>query len=178
MNLNKIFLIGRLTQDPETRSTPTGQTVTTLRMATNRTWNNQATGQRQDATEYHTVVAWGRLAEVASQYLKRGGLVMIEGRIQTRSWDDKTTGAKRYMTEIVAEGLQLGPRPASQQGGPAGAESSPHMADVRRPAPSPASAPKPAPTQDLDIPIIDENEIAHSGIEEDEVKIKDEDLPF
>ncbi|OGN09807.1 MAG: single-stranded DNA-binding protein, partial [Candidatus Yanofskybacteria bacterium RIFCSPHIGHO2_02_FULL_41_12] len=109
MNLNKVFLIGRLTQDPEARSTPTGQNVTTLRMATNRVWTD-ASGQRKDATEYHTVVAWRRLGEIAAQYLKKGGLVMIEGRLQTRSWTDQSNN-KRYMTEILAESLQLGPKP-------------------------------------------------------------------
>lgn len=160
MNLNKVFLIGRLTQDPETRSTPSGQTVTTLRMATNRVWSNQ--GQKQESTEYHTVIAWARLGEIASQYLKRGGLVMIEGRLQTRSWDDKNTGAKRYMTEIVAENLQLGPR-SDFSGAPAG--------DFKRPAPQ-SNAPEP------EIPIIDENELAHQGVEEGDVKIKEDDLPF
>ena len=165
MNLNKVFIIGRLTQEPEARSTQSGQSVTTLRLATNRVWNNQGTGQKQEATEYHTVVAWGRLAEIASQYLKRGGLVMIEGRLQTRSWVDKSNN-KRYTTEIVAEGLQLGPRSAS-----AGASDN---------APMVAPEPRPAVvnnTADVDIPIIDENELAHSGVEE-EPKVKEEDLPF
>ncbi|MBX4211457.1 MAG: single-stranded DNA-binding protein [Candidatus Yanofskybacteria bacterium] len=162
MNLNKVFIIGRLTQEPEARSTTNGQNVTTLRLATNRVWNNQNTGQKQEATEYHTVIAWGRLGEIASQYLKRGGLVMIEGRLQTRSWDDKNSGQKRYITEIIAEGLQLGPRASGE-------------ASQGMPAPRPTAAP--ASTPDIDIPIIDENELAHAGVEE-ETKIKDEDLPF
>src|SRR3989338_3695897 len=111
MNLNKVILIGRLTQDPETRSTPSGQTVATLRMATNRVWTNQG-GQKQEAVEFHTIVAWGRLAEIAGQYMKKGGLAMIEGRLQTRSWVGQD-GQKKYRTEIVAENLQLGPRPAN-----------------------------------------------------------------
>lgn len=169
MNLNKVLLIGRLTQDPEVRSTPGGQSVSTIRMATNRVWNNQTTGQKQEATEYHTVIAWGRLADITSQYLKKGGLVMVEGRIQTRSWDDKTTGAKRYMTEVVAENLQLGPRPA---GGPM--SGSPMNAPSNRPSMS-----KPAgPVQEREIPIINENELTHQGIDEADVAIKEEDLPF
>ncbi len=171
MNLNKVFLIGRLTQDPEARSTPTGQNVTTLRIATNRVWTDPS-GQRKDATEYHTVVAWRRLGEIAAQYLKKGGLVMIEGRLQTRSWVDQSNN-KRYMTEILAENLQLGPKPY-------GSESGNMVRDIQK-NPMPAPTPVKSPVAD-DIPIIDENEPMHQGIEggveEDEVKIKEEDLPF
>ncbi len=178
MNLNKVFIIGRLTQDPEIRSTASGQSVGTLRLATNRVWTDQSSGQKQEATEYHSVVVWGRLADVAGKYLKRGGLVMIEGRLQTRSWDDKTTGAKRYMTEIVAEGLQLGPRPASAglSGQGEGFDNSQNrpVVDVKR-APV---APVAARVAESEIPIIDENELTRQGVEEGEVSIKDVDLPF
>ncbi|MDP3947483.1 MAG: single-stranded DNA-binding protein [bacterium] len=112
MNLNKVFIIGRLTQDPQLRSTPSGQQVATLSMATNRTWTDKL-GARQEAVEYHTVVVWGRQAAVASQFLKKGSMTLIEGRLQTRSWQDNQ-GQTRKTTEIVAERLQLGPRP---QGG-------------------------------------------------------------
>lgn len=156
MNLNKIFLIGRLTQDPELRSTPSGQSVATLRMATNRVWNDPS-GQKKEATEFHTVIAWGRLGEIANQYLKRGGLVMIEGRIQTRTWTDPNNN-KRYFTEVIAEGLQLGPR--------------------TNPNPSNAVSDIKSVKKDDDIPIIDANDPISSGVEEDEVKIKEEDLPF
>lgn len=160
MNLNKVFLIGRLTQDPELRSTPSGQSVATLRMATNRIWNDPS-GNKKDATEFHTVVAWGRLGEIANQYLKKGGLVMIEGRIQTRTWTDPNNN-KRYFTEVVAEGLQLGPRTTANV-----------MADIKKdPSTSSGQA------KDNDIPIIDANDPVSSGVEEDEVKIKEEDLPF
>ena len=111
MNLNKIFLIGNLTSDPETRNTPSGDTVCTFRMATNRIWNDRKTGERQQRTEYHTVVTWRKLADVASQYLAKGRMVFIEGRIQTRSWEDSSNN-KHYKTEIIAQNLQLGPRPA------------------------------------------------------------------
>ena len=109
MNLNKVFLIGRLTQDPEVRTTPSGQLVCSFRLATNRIWTNQETKERQEKTDYHNVVLWQRLAEIASQYLKKGSLVMVEGRIQTRSWEDNS-GNKRYRTEIIAENIQLGPK--------------------------------------------------------------------
>ncbi|MCK4355194.1 single-stranded DNA-binding protein [Candidatus Parcubacteria bacterium] len=109
MNLNKVFLIGNLTADPELRNTPSGQAVCNFRMATNRIWNDKNTGQQQQKTEYHSIVAWRRLAEIVSQFLKKGGLVYVEGRLETRSWDDPS-GNKKYRTEIIAERIQLGPR--------------------------------------------------------------------
>ncbi len=111
MNLNKVILIGNLTSDPELRSTPSGQPVCNFRMATNRVWSDKTSGQKQQEAEYHTIVAWGRLAEIASQFLSKGSLVMIEGRLRTRSWQD-SSGNKRFRTEIVAQTLQLGPRGA------------------------------------------------------------------
>ena len=166
MNLNKIFIIGRLTQDPEVRTTPSGQNVTTLNMATNRVWNDKA-GQKQEATEFHRIVAWGRLGDIAGQYLKKGGLAMIEGRIQTRSWMDQNNN-KRYMTEIIAESLQLGPRTASTgSSSGSGFQSRPTVADVKK-----------TPVQDSDIPIIGEDEPMSAGVEEDERKIDEKDLPF
>ncbi len=112
MNLNKVFLIGRLVTDPEMRSTPTGQNVCSFRMATNRVFTDK-TGQKQEKTEYHNIVLWRRLAEIASQYSTKGSLILIEGRIETRSWQD-AAGNKRYRTEVIGEGLQLGPRAAGK----------------------------------------------------------------
>jgi len=109
VNLNRVILIGNLTADPELRNTPSGQSVCNFRMATNRIWNDRETKQQQKEAEYHTIVAWGRLAEISSQYLTKGALVMIEGRLRTRSWQDQQ-GNKRFRTEIVAENLQFGPR--------------------------------------------------------------------
>lgn len=110
MNLNKVFLIGRLTRDPQTRSLPSGQSVASFGMATDRFYNDK-TGQKQQQTEFHNVVAFGKLSEIVSQYLTKGSLVMIEGRLQTRNWQDNA-GNKRTSTEIIAERLQLGPRSA------------------------------------------------------------------
>lgn len=109
MNLNKVFVLGRLTADPVLRSTPSGARVANFSVATNRVWTDKA-GGRRDETEFHNVVVWGRQAEVASQYLKKGSLVLVEGRLQTRAWDDKN-GQKRKTTEIISERIQLGPRP-------------------------------------------------------------------
>jgi len=113
MNLNKVIVVGRLVSDPEMRSTPSGQTVCNFRLATNRIWTDQKTGQKQQTTEYHNVILWRRLAEIASQFLTKGSLALIEGRLQTRSWQD-SAGNKRYRTEIVGQTLQLGPRAAAK----------------------------------------------------------------
>lgn len=107
MNLNKVFLIGNLTRDPEIRSLPSGQPVATFSIATNRIWNDKS-GARQTTAEFHNIVAFGRLAEIAKQYLGRGKMVFVEGRIQTRTWEQN--GAKKYRTEIIVEQMQLGPR--------------------------------------------------------------------
>ena len=113
MNLNKVFLLGNLTFDPEIRTTPNGKMVCSFRVATNRIWIDKQTGEKKQLTEYHRVVTWGRLAEIASQYLKKGRLVFVEGRLVTRSWED-ANGVKKSRTEIVAERLQLGPKKATQ----------------------------------------------------------------
>jgi single-strand DNA-binding protein len=107
MYLNKVYLIGNLTRDPELKSLPTGNKVCSFGVATNRVWKD-ANGAKQESAEYHNVVVFGRQAETSAQYLKKGQQVMIEGRIQTRSWDDKTTNEKKYRTEIIAESVQFG----------------------------------------------------------------------
>lgn len=113
MNLNKVFLVGRLTRDPETRNTPSGQTVCNFGLATNRVWIDKSSGQKNEKTEYHNIVLWQKLAEVASQFLHKGSLVLIEGRLQTRSWEDPS-GNKRYKTEIIGESMQFGPKSAGK----------------------------------------------------------------
>src|SRR3989344_4853609 len=102
MNVNKVLIVGRMASDPEVRSTPTGQQVANFSIATNRVWKDRQTGKKQEQTEFHRVVAWGGTADIASRYLKKGQLVHVEGRLQTRSWDSKD-GSKRYTTEIVVE---------------------------------------------------------------------------
>lgn len=148
MNLNKVFLIGRIATDIEMKTTSSGQSVCTFSLATNRTWKGKD-GQKQEESQFHRIVLWQKLAEIASQFLTKGSLVLIEGRIQNRSWEDKN-GAKRYTTEIIGEGMQMGPR---MQGGSSD------------PAKS-FSAPKKQ-TEDEDIPIIEDG---------DEIDVKD--IPF
>lgn len=111
MNLNKVFILGNVTRNPESRSTPSGQTVASFGVATNRMWTD-GQGQKQKKAEFHNIVAWGKLGEICAQYLQKGKLVFIEGRIETRTWDGPD-GAKRYKTEIIAENMQMGPKLSS-----------------------------------------------------------------
>lgn len=103
MNLNKAMIIGNLTRDPETRTTPNGQTVTTFSVATNFVWTD-ASGQKQKKAEYHNIVTWRKLAEICAQYLRKGNKVYIEGRLQTREWEGQD-GNKRQRTEIIADNM-------------------------------------------------------------------------
>jgi single-strand DNA-binding protein len=103
--VNKVILIGRLGQDPEVRATPSGQSVATLRVATSESWVKD--GQKEERTEWHRVIVWGRQAETVGKYLSKGRSVFIEGKLQTRSWDDAQSGQKRFMTEIVASNVQF-----------------------------------------------------------------------
>lgn len=119
MNLNKVFLMGNLTRDPELKTLPSGSSVASFGIATNRVWKNQQ-GERQEEVQFHNIVVFGKQAETASQYLKKGASAFIEGRLQTRNWDAQD-GTKKSKTEIVAERVQFGPR---KQGGFAGQEAS------------------------------------------------------
>lgn len=120
MDLNRATLLGRLTRDPEVRSTPSGQSVATMSVATNRMWTDAA-GVRQERTEFHNCVLWGKLADIAGQYLSKGRRVYVEGRIETRDWTGQD-GVKRYRTEIVGDNIIMldGPRGAAPGGTPAG----------------------------------------------------------
>lgn len=110
MYFNRAIIIGNLTRDPEPRSLPSGIQVASLSVATNRVWRDK-NGAKQESTDYHNVVVFGRQAETTSQYLRKGSSLLVEGRMQTRSWDG-TDGQKKYRTEIVADRIQFGPRPA------------------------------------------------------------------
>ncbi len=114
MNLNKVFIIGNLTRDPELKALPSGTPVASFGVATNRVWKDQQ-GQKQEDVQFHNIVVFGRQAEIVQQYLIKGKSVLIEGRIQTRNWD-APDGIKRNRTEIVAERVQFGPRGTSQGG--------------------------------------------------------------
>jgi single-strand DNA-binding protein len=158
MNLNKVQLIGRLTRDPELRTTPSGQTVATLGLATGRTWNDK-NGQKQEKTEFHNIVLWGRLAEIAGQYLTKGQEAYFEGRIETRSYTGKD-GVERKATEIVGENMQMGARAQGSAGSYQKPQSTPKVA----PANSMASQ-KP-------------DEIPTINLDEESGEVRLEDVPF
>ncbi|MFZ2167634.1 MAG: single-stranded DNA-binding protein [Minisyncoccia bacterium] len=132
MYLNKVFLYGNLTRDPELKALPGGSQVANFGLATNRSFKDKS-GARQEATEFHNVVAFGRTAEVIAQYCKKGRPIFVEGRITTRSWDDKETGKKNYRTEIIIENFQFG---ADGGKGGAGSGSSAGSSHDEQPAPS------------------------------------------
>lgn len=117
MYLNKVILIGNLTRDPELRSLPSGVKVCSFSLATNRVWKDK-NGARQESADYHNVVVFGRQAETVAQYMKKGSSMLVEGRMQTRSWDDKNSGEKKYRTEVIADRTQFGPK--GGQGGQGG----------------------------------------------------------
>jgi len=150
-SVNKVILIGNLGKDPEIKYTPSGTAVAKITLATNERFKDKG-GEWQDRTEWHNVVLWQRLAEIAGEYLKKGSKVYIEGRLQTRSWDDKNTNQKRYMTEVVANDLVLlggrGEGSTDEGGGRARGAAASHV-DQRLPEPEPAGT---GPITDEDIP--------------------------
>ncbi len=154
MNLNKVFVLGNLTRDPELRQTASGQAVCSFGVATNRFYTDSS-GQKQKQAEFHNVVAWGRQAEIVNQYLQKGSLVMVEGRLRTRNWLDQQ-GVKHWRTEIIAERVQLGPRGAGGE----------RMADT---APNSSAPQEQKPPRD-ETPII---ELPEEG---QEIDVKD--IPF
>lgn len=146
MSVNKVILVGRLGRDPETRYTSSGQAVCNFTLATDETFKDR-TGERQKRTEWHRIVVWSKLAEISQQYLKKGMMVYIEGRIQTRQWDDQRTGQKRTTVEIVGNVMRM-LTPRGEVAAAAAAAGAP--ADVEVPA---AEEPAPAPEiTDEDIP--------------------------
>ena len=113
MYINKAQIYGNLTRDPELKALPSGSQVCSFSIATNRTWKNKD-GEKQEEVQYHNIVAFGKTAELVAQYMRKGSALLVEGRIQTRSWEAKD-GGKRYSTEIVAENIQFGPKKVDRQ---------------------------------------------------------------
>lgn len=157
MNVNKVILVGRLTRDPELRTTPSGQTVATIGIATNRFWTDKS-GQKQEKTDFHNIILWGRSAEVAGQYLVKGQEAYFEGRLENRSFTGKD-GVERRVTEVIAESFQFGSKPQ-------GAASAPRPAQAA--APAAAAAPQTPVTEE--IPTI--------NLDEEQGEVRIEDVPF
>jgi single-strand DNA-binding protein len=135
MYINKVWLYGNLTRDPELKTTPTGMNVCSFSLATNRTYVDK-NGGKQEEVQFHNVVAWGKQADTIARYMKKGSPVFVEGRIQTRSWEDKNGGGKRFATEVVLENFQFGPKlaGAAGTGGAAPFGGSPSTASYAAPA--------------------------------------------
>lgn len=157
--VNKVILVGRLGRDPETRYTSSGQAVCNFTMATDETFKSRS-GEKQQRTEWHRIVLWARLAEIAQQYLKKGQLVYIEGRLQTRQWDDKRDGSKKTTTEVVATAMKFlgggrgeGAAAGAGASGGMGAPARQHEEIEQGPPPDETQAPGPGPEiSDEDIP--------------------------
>ena len=149
MYLNKAIIIGNLTRDPEVRAIPSGVKIASFGVATNRVWKDK-NGVKQENVDYHNIVVFGRQAEIVAQYMKKGSSILVEGRMQTRSWDD-AAGVKKYRTEIIADRIQFGPRKDAGAGSYS--------------APAPAEAPE-------------DNKKAMDTIEYPEEEINPEDIPF
>lgn len=160
MNVNKAIIVGRLTRDPEKRSTQSGTTITNFSVATSSKWKGQD-GQQNEKTEFHNVIAWGKRGEVIAQYMTKGQEIYVEGRLETSSWDDKETGKKMYRTEIVMENFEFGSKPAGASGGQG-------TYNNNQQNQAPAAAPEQP--KEEEIPTINLDD------EADEVKI--EDVPF
>jgi single-strand DNA-binding protein len=134
-SVNKVILIGNLGRDPEVRYTPNGLAVANLTIATTEAWKDKQSGENQERTEWHRVVMYARLAEIAGEYLRKGSKIFVEGRLQTRKWQDKNTNQDRYTTEIVADSLQM----LDSKG--AGSNSAPAMDANEKPAMEQQAAP-------------------------------------
>jgi len=167
MNVNKVILVGRLTRDPDMRTTTSGQQVATISIATNNFWTDKG-GTRQERTEYHTVILWGRLAEISGQYLTKGQECYIEGRLQSREYTAKD-GTERKVTEVVGETMQLGSR---AQGATQGQQ---RTAQGVVPAAAGATAGAGATAQGKNI---SEEEIPTINLDDERDEIKIEDVPF
>ncbi len=153
MYLNKALIVGNLTRDPELKALPSGAKVTSFSLATNRIWTDQS-GQKKEMTDYHNIVVFGRQAETSAQYLVKGQSVLVEGRIQTRSWDGQD-GKKNYRTEIVADRVQFGSKGGQGTG-----------------------TPDSAPTGEVSAPSATPDSESASAIEYPDDDINPEDIPF
>lgn len=180
MNVNKAIIIGRLTRDPELRSTQSGRQVASISVATSFTYKDQS-GQKQEKTEFHNVVAWGKQAEVIAQYFTKGQEIYVEGRLETHSWEDKETGKKMYKTEIILDKFEFGAKP---QGSTGNYNSNNNQANVTTASQNSNSdgnvsqntGPKNTTPQNQSQP--QEEEIPTINLDDEQEDVKIEDVPF
>ncbi len=166
MYLNKAIIVGNLTKDPELRAMPGGANVASFSIATNSVWRDRD-GNKKEDVQFHNVVVFGNQATSCAEYLKKGQSVLVEGRIQTRSWDDKVSGEKRYRTEVVADRVQFGPKAGHGRPDSApGASEEPAIdSNTREPVAETSAAPK-------------KRKVGTTGIDYPEEDINPEDIPF
>lgn len=169
MDLNKAMLIGNIASDIEMRSVQSGQNVTSFRVATNRRWKDKTSGEMKEDAQFHSIVAWGKLGEICNQYMQKGKKIYVEGRIQTRTWDDPQSGQKKYFTEIVAENvIMLDPK--GQGGSPVNNQST-------QSNPTPPSNPSGNQQNNVNIPSPEQIPTINID-EENQEEIKVKDIPF
>jgi len=171
MNFNRVTIVGRLTANPETRSLPSGQTLTTFSLATSRFWTDQQ-GQKQQASDFHNIVAFGKLGEICAQYLIKGSLALVDGRLQTRSWEGQD-GVKKYRTEIVMQSMQLGPKPQGSYGTTAASIPARNNFQAR-----PAAKPHAMEPAEEDIPVIEADEPLPANTNDKEGEVNVDNIPF
>ena len=164
MNVNKAIIIGRLTRDPEVRTTPSGQTVTNFSVATSNKWKGQD-GQMNEKTEFHNVVAWGKRGEVIGQYFTKGQEIYVEGRLETQSWDDKDSGKKMYRTEINLDNFEFGAK-AGAGGGSSQGNQNNYQKNQNNNQPAPQNK------------AVAEEEIPTINLDEEQDEVKIENVPF
>jgi len=169
MDLNKAMIIGRLTRDPELRTTPQGTAVASFSLATNFVWTDSS-GQKQEKVEYHNIVVWRKLAEICGQYLKKGSKTYIEGRLQTRDWEGQD-GIKRYRTEVVADNMIM----LDSKGASSGSVPFTAATPMSTPEPMPTSTPEPSVPDGTSIPQADDSAPVDNN-SDDEIKV--ENIPF
>ncbi|AIY44182.1 Single-stranded DNA-binding protein (plasmid) [Collimonas arenae] len=136
-SINKVIIVGNLGRDPETRYMPNGEAVTNIAVATTESWKDKNSGEKKELTEWHRITFYRKLAEIAGQYLKKGSQIYVEGRLQTRKWQDKD-GAERYTTEIIADTMQM----LGSRQGPAGSDTSPGLAGASSEGPHTSQDPR------------------------------------
>jgi len=169
MDLNKVMLIGNITKDIQIRTTQRGQNVASFSVATNRRWKDQSTGDFKEDAQFHNIVAWGKLAEICNQYMGKGRKVYVEGRIQTRTWDDPQSGQKKYFTEIVAENIiMLDSRGGVQNTG------NNYNQNQNQPSAQVSNSDQQSDESNTSV----EEEIPTINIDEDQEEIKVKDIPF